>query len=76
MFEFITTALLLSAILFALLVVQAPGILAVMAVGIAAVLLSVAERISGAPRGSYVRALRALRERPAPNQGGEPGGEQ
>lgn len=73
MFEFITTALLLGAILFALLVVQAPGILAVVALGIAAVLLSVAERISGAPRGSYVRALR---ERPAPDQGGAPAGEQ
>lgn len=55
--EVIIIALGIFAAIIALLLFEAPGILAVLAVGVFAVLVSVAERISGAPPGSYLRAV-------------------
>ncbi|HEY0019460.1 MAG TPA: hypothetical protein VGC13_24375 [Longimicrobium sp.] len=57
MVEIITTALGVFALIVLLVLWEAPGILAVLAVGFVAVLLSLAERISGAPPGSYLRAM-------------------
>ena len=78
MAENVTNALIILALIIALVLWEAPGILAVLAVGVCAVLLSVAERISGAPPGSYLRAvedeLSARRRRQQVGQQGDEDG--
>lgn len=55
--EIVTNALLILVLLTALLLWEAPGILAMLTLGLFTVLVSLAERISGAPPGSYLRAV-------------------